>query len=148
MNLIFRFLWLCLKRLCKSAPISLYDPCETHFWVNPLDLDINLHMNNGRYLSIMDLGRMDLMFRSKMFAPLFRRGYYPVVVSQSIRFRRSLELGQTFRVVSQLDSWTTSDFYIRQIFWRGEELIAEGFIKGRFRQRGRKGSVSTEEVFD
>ena len=27
----------------------------------PNDLDTNAHMNNGRYLTLMDLGRFDLM---------------------------------------------------------------------------------------
>src|SRR6185503_3961101 len=26
----------------------------------PNDLDLNIHVNNGRYLTLMDLGRMDL----------------------------------------------------------------------------------------
>ncbi len=32
--------------------------------VLPNDLDPSLHMNNGRYLAIMDLGRIDLLIRS------------------------------------------------------------------------------------
>ena len=31
------------------------------FRVMPSDLDVNLHMNNGRYLSFMDLGRLHLV---------------------------------------------------------------------------------------
>lgn len=30
----------------------------------PGDLDINFHMNNGRYLTLMDLGRFNLTIRS------------------------------------------------------------------------------------
>ena len=36
------------------------DASTVHFLVWPNDLDMNRHMNNGRYLTLMDLGRFDL----------------------------------------------------------------------------------------
>ena len=105
-------------------------------------------MNNGRYLSIMDLGRFDLMLKGKVFWKLIRQGYYPVVSSESIRFKKSLQLFQHFDLITKIESWDERNFYIRQTFVRGDVLIAEGYIKGRFRQRGRKESVSTRELFE
>lgn len=127
--------------------MDLFEDCTTSFRVNLLDLDINFHMNNGRYLSIMDLGRCDLMLKSGIFWKLFKNGYYPVVVSESIRFRKSLDPFQKFELVSRIESWDEKDFFIVQRFMRGDTVMAEGYIKGRFKQRGRKGSVPTAEVF-
>lgn len=31
--------------------------------VLPNDLDLNFHMNNGRYLTVLDLGRIDFLLR-------------------------------------------------------------------------------------
>lgn len=147
MNLYFRFIWLLIRSLFSKKNLQLTDKCRTYFWVNPLDLDINLHMNNGRYLSIMDLARTDLMIKSKTFGKLFFNGYYPVVVSESIRFKKSLDPFQIFIIETELEAWTEKDFYLRQTFFCKNQLVAEGFIKGRFLQRGRKGSVPTEELF-
>lgn len=143
----FRFIFLIIKRLFKLRKIGLFDACSTSFIVNPFDLDINFHMNNGRYLSIMDLGRFDLMFKSGTFWPLFKEGYYPVIVSESIRFKRSLQFMQSFNVETKIESWDEKDFYMTQKFMVGGSVYAVGYIKGRFMQRGRKGSAPTSELF-
>lgn len=148
MNLFIRFLFLVLKRLLWRAPIGAFDACVSHFRVNPLDLDMNLHMNNGRYLSIMDLGRIDLMLRAGTFWPLVRGGYYPVIVSESIRFRRSLEPFQAFTLVTQIVAWDEKDFFIQQRFQRGETVMASAVVRARFRKRGKKESASPSQVFD
>lgn len=147
MNLYLRFFFLLLKRIYIKTPQDVFTPCHTSFIVNPLDLDLNFHMNNGRYLSIMDLGRLDLMLKGKIFWHLVRKGYYPVVTSESIRFRKSLQLFQKFELISHIESWDEKDFYMSQKFIQNGELIAEGHIKGRFKQRGRKGSVPTKATF-
>src|SRR3990170_2263282 len=64
MNLWLRLLWLFV-----SAPFrpKLEMPGGTsilRFRVWPHDLDLSLHMNNGRYLTIMDQGRLDVMVQS------------------------------------------------------------------------------------
>ena len=42
------------------------------FRVWPHDLDTSLHMNNGRYWTLMDLGRADLMIRSGLWPSILR----------------------------------------------------------------------------
>jgi acyl-CoA thioesterase FadM len=148
MNMYIRFLILIFKRTLARGPMDVFDPCVTRFRVNPFDLDINLHMNNGRYLSIMDLGRMDLMLRAGVFWRLMLRGYYPVVVSESIRFRRSLDPFQSFEVITVIEAWDEKDFFMTQKFVRKGVVVAEGYIKARFRQRGRNGSLPTAETFE
>ncbi len=148
MNLYLRFLILILKRLRVSTRIDVFDTCRTRFRVQPWDLDFNLHMNNGRYLSIMDLGRFDLMLKSGIFWKLMARGYYPVVVSESIRFRKSLGLFNGFELMTVLESWDERDLFLTQQFVHKGSVVAHGYIKGRFRQRGRKGSVPTAELFE
>ena len=61
-------LWLRLiLQLLKSRFAAALEPLGTsvrrgRVW--PTDLDVSLHMNNGRYLTLMDLGRLDLMLRT------------------------------------------------------------------------------------
>ncbi len=147
MNLYFRFFWLILKHLLQRPAQNLFDECETFFRVNPFDLDINFHMNNGRYLALMDLGRLDLMLKAGVFWKLFSRQYFPVVVSESIYFKRSLEPFDLFSIKTKIDSWDEKDFFIHQTFSRKGEIVAIGYIKGRFLRRGFKGSVLTENLF-
>ncbi len=63
MNLWFRLLFLLLSspfRPKLSAPFAV---SRLNFRVLPNDIDSNLHMTNGRYRTIFDLGRLDLVFR-------------------------------------------------------------------------------------
>ncbi len=146
MNLYFRFLWLLLRRISIGKKISAFDSCTTHFWVNPFDLDINMHMNNGRYLSIMDLGRIDLLLKAKTFWGLILNGYYPVVASEGIRFKKALMPFQFFQIRTQIDYWNEKDFYIKQEFIQNKKVVAEGYLKARFLRRG-QGSITTRELF-
>lgn len=61
--MIFRLAWLSIRS--RFGPrIQPTEVARTGFRVWPTDLDVLMHMNNGVYLSIMDLGRIDLMARS------------------------------------------------------------------------------------
>lgn len=146
MNLYFRFFWLILRNLILRPKFHFLDPILSKFRVSLVDLDFNFHMNNGRYLSLMDLGRLDLMMKSGVLWKLVFSGYYPVVTSEMIRFRRSLQFPQKFRLETQVVGWDKKDFYLMQRFYHGSELSATGFIKGRFRKWGEKSSILTEEI--
>ncbi len=151
MNLYIRFLLLNIKRLFWSQKCSIFDECVTPFRVAPTDLDLNFHMNNGKYLSIMDLGRFDLLLKTKNFYSLALNGHFPVVVSESIRFKKSLAPFQRFDLITQIESFDSRDFFISQKFRVVEEgrvkTYAVGYMKGRFKKRGRKSSLKTHELF-
>src|SRR4051812_35281882 len=85
--------------------LAVHGESVLRFRVMPGDLDINLHMNNGRYLSIMDLGRLDIILRSGIHRPMLRRRWTPLVGSETIRFRRSLTLFQRYELHSRLVGW-------------------------------------------
>ncbi|MBX3021377.1 MAG: acyl-CoA thioesterase [Bdellovibrionales bacterium] len=147
MNLYFRFFALLIRHIFPRPAQDPFSACTTHFRVSLGDLDLNMHMNNGRYLTLMDLGRFDLLLKARIFWKLLRLGYYPVVVSESIRFRKSLEPFQRFAIVTRMESWDDRDIFLHQRFVRADKTVAEGFLKARFKQRGRQGSVPTAELF-
>ena len=60
MNLYLRLLFL-LFRLIGLPRKGPLEESRVAFRVLPTDCDINLHMNNGRYLSFMNLGRLHLV---------------------------------------------------------------------------------------
>ncbi|TMH75049.1 MAG: acyl-CoA thioesterase, partial [Betaproteobacteria bacterium] len=55
MNLYFRLLITILKAL-RAPRVTPGDTVELALRVLPTDLDLNGHMNNGRYLTLVDLG--------------------------------------------------------------------------------------------
>lgn len=144
MNLYLRFLLLLLR--ARGRPrLGLWDTARTPFRVAPSDLDPLLHMNNGKYPSIMDLGRLDLMIRSGTWARLRRRGWYPVVAAQTISYRRSLKLGQRFDLYTRILGFDERWSYLEQSFVAGGEVSAQAVVRARFLRRG-GGSVDHDEL--
>lgn len=144
MNLYLRMLWLWLRS--RNAPhVGIWDEVTTPFVVLPTDLDALLHMNNGRYLTLMDLGRLELMRRSGLWAELSRRGWYPVVAGQTITYRRSLKLGQRFWLTTRVLGFDERWGYLEQTFRVGDEVYARAHVRSRFLKRS-GGSVENGEL--
>lgn len=140
----FRLLWLALVGRFRSAVPAL-GPCRTPFRVLPTDLDVLRHVNNGTYLSLMDLGRVDLMRRSGLFARIVANGWYPVVTAETIQFRRSLVLWERFTIVTRVVGWDERAILLEQLFERGGETIARAYVRARFLRR-EGGSVPTADL--
>ncbi|MDB5490660.1 MAG: Mesenchymal stem cell protein, partial [Micavibrio sp.] len=60
MNLYLRVLIVIFRALFGQPMTDVTTPQRIRLRVYPNDLDSNLHMNNGRYLTVMDLGRLNL----------------------------------------------------------------------------------------
>ncbi len=124
-----------------------WDVATTRFRVLPTDLDILKHMNNGVYLSIADIGRFDLLTRNGVWAIFGQRGWYPVVASETISFRKSLELWQRFVVESRILGFDEKAVYLEQRFVVNGEIYTQAFIRARFLKRG-GGVVTIAELLD
>ncbi|MCS5728833.1 acyl-CoA thioesterase [Herbiconiux moechotypicola] len=144
MHFFFRTLWQGLLARFRS-PLGLWDTASTPFRVLPTDLDVLRHMNNGVYLSILDIARLDLMLRSRTWPQLKERGWYPVVVSETISFRRSLQLWQRFTVETRTLGFDDRAVYMEQRFVVGGEVYARAYIKARFLKRS-GGIVPMDEL--
>ena len=144
MNLFFRLLWQAIAAR-RRAPVPVLGPCRTPFRVLPTDLDVLRHVNNGVYLSLMDVARVDLMQRAGLAGPLRAQGWYPVVVAESIQFRRSLGLFQRFEIETRVLGWDEKAFVVEQTFFRGDEAIAVALVRARFLARG-GGSVAPDTI--
>jgi len=146
-------LWLRLLRLAiassRRSGCDRLGPCRTPFRVLPTDLDLLGHMNNGKYLSLLDVARLDLMIRAGMAAEVKRRKWYPVVTAETIQFYRSLQPFERFEVVTRVLGWDERSIFLEQRFVRSpggtEEVIAEAIIRARMLARA-GGSVPTAEL--
>jgi acyl-CoA thioesterase FadM len=143
-NHIFRLLWLALVSRFRSR-VPATGPCRTPFRVLPTDLDVLRHVNNGVYLSLMDLGRVDLMARAGLAEPIRRSGWYPVVVAETIQFRRSLTLFERFTIVTSVLGWDEKAFLLEQRFERAGETIALALVRARFLARA-GGNVTPAQI--
>ncbi len=114
---------------------ALLDAGRIAFRVWPNDCDINLHLNNGRYLTFMDLGRMHLLAQIGLLRELPRRRWAPVLSAVEISFIRPIQPFQKFDLVTRLLTWDEKYFYMEQRFETGGRLCALALVKGLFLRR-------------
>jgi YbgC/YbaW family acyl-CoA thioester hydrolase len=143
MNLIFRLL-LVIWRANRASKLKPLDTSEVQFRVLPTDLDIFMHMNNGLYLTLMDLGRMDILVRSGFFAVARKRGWYPVVGTATIEYKKSLQLFDRYTIATRMIRWDDRWFYIEQQFIKGDRVAATATIKAMMRSK--EGIVTPQEA--
>lgn len=111
----------------------------------PNDLDLNVHANSGRYLSFMDVGRIDLLVRMRLLRKVVARGWRPIVGGAMLSFRKSLLPFERFTVRSRIVGWDEKWFYFEHIIEKdGGEVAAIGTVRGLL--RGRDGNVPPREL--
>jgi YbgC/YbaW family acyl-CoA thioester hydrolase len=145
MNLLLRLLLVLIRaRHYRAGAFPPLGEARLTFRILPTDLDFNLHVNNARYLSFMDLGRVDLLNRLGLLRFAFRGRWLPVLGAAAIRYHRPLHLGQRVALVTRLAGWDEKWFYLEQRFERGDKPIATAWVKGLI--RGPEGSIPTRAV--
>lgn len=111
MNLWFRTLLVILFARARST-VDVTEEFRLPLRVWPTDLDLSVHMNNGRYLSIADLGRWDMLVRIKFVTKMRKLGWHPVVGASKTWHRRSLLPFQKFELTTQILFWDEKWIYI------------------------------------
>jgi hypothetical protein len=143
MHMLFRTLLHVLFLSRRRPDLGHYEVARTRFVTLPTDLDINRHMNNGVYFSIMDVARFDMLVRSGIWTIMRERDWYPVVASETITFRKSL---------SRVLGFDDKAVYVEQRMVRpgpdGEpEVYAQAFIRSRFLRKA-GGTVPVPELVE
>ena len=142
MNLLIRLFIIFIESFFRK-PLHPLAESVLSMTVLPNDLDLNMHMNNGRFLSIMDLGRLDLIIRTDLAKATFKHGWKPLVGGATIRYKLSLLPFQRYKLHTKVIGWDEKWFYIEQRFTRRNRTIAVGIVKALF--RGNRRNVSPAE---
>jgi len=143
-NLLFRLIWLMIT-VRRKPPLTFHDVDRLPMRARWTDLDQLRHVNNGVFLSMMDLGRVDLMVRSGVWKKLMDAGIYPVVASQTITYRKSLQWRQKFDIETRMAGYHEKALFVEQRFVVDGEIYARAFVKARFLRRS-GGTVSIDEL--
>lgn len=140
-----RLLRLLQVSLARGERVELHDVLRVRRRVWPGDLDELRHVNNGVYLSMLDLARYELLKRAGVWGRMQQAGLYPVVAAQTIAYRKSLHLGQRFEIETRILGYDARAVYLEQRFVVRGEIYARAYLQGRFLRRG-AGVVPMTEV--
>ncbi len=116
-------------RLGRRGPVDLREDSAITFRVWPNDLDLNGHLTNSRYFALMDAARYDMVIRSGAYKAWRRNGWFPVVASQRIRFRKSLAPWAKYLIRTRTLGWDEHNLFIGQLFERAGVVHAEATIR-------------------
>lgn len=131
MNLYLRLFWIWLHARLKP-PIRLGDTIEMGLRVWPSDIDVNGHMNNGRYLTIIDLALIEYLTRCGVLKVLVRKGWRPMLGGSMISFRHGLKPFHRYTLRFAISCWNKRWNYVRFDFLQGGRAMAAGHAKGAF----------------
>jgi acyl-CoA thioesterase FadM len=143
MVLFLRVVLIILKNLFRRRS-GVLDESLLRLRVWPTDMDLNFHLNDGRYVSLTGLGRLDLMSRSRLLRRALRRRWYPVVGGAVIRYRREIGAFEKFTLHSRIVGWDEKWVYFEHRFEKNGEVAAIAYARGVMRNR--QGPVPTRDV--
>lgn len=136
MNLLFRVIWVMVAALLGRR-LGVMEESRFGLRVLPTDLDLNIHMTNARYLSMMDLGRLDILIRTGLGRAMLRNRWQTVLGASTIRFRRPLRPFQRFEVVTRVLCWDERWVYIEHRIESATGTAAVAVMQGAFLAKGR-----------
>lgn len=136
MLLLARFLFVILRSLVRRR-IGPLDESVIRFTVLPQDCDLNFHLNAGRFVSFMDVARVELIGRLGLLRKLLKRGWRPVMGGCVVRYRRSVQPFQRFDIRSRVVGWDDKWFYVEHIVEKDGHFCAIGHMRTVIRGKHR-----------
>jgi acyl-CoA thioesterase FadM len=97
-----------------AGPVDTHDTHVSHHICLPWDLDPWIELNNGRTLTLYDLGRIPLSIRSGLGNLLRSQGWGMTVAGNSVRYRRRVRMFDRIEMHSRLIGWDQRFFYMEQ----------------------------------
>ncbi|MDF2866537.1 MAG: thioesterase [Gammaproteobacteria bacterium] len=143
MNLYFRLIRLLFK-IIWGAKKDLLAESRLVLRALPLDCDLNWHLNNARYLSFMDLGRLHLIGQANFFRNMLKQRWSPILLAAEISFIKAIKPLQRFELITRVLTWDDNYLYLEQRFEKDGKLLALAYVKGLF--IGKTGKVPTSEL--
>jgi len=139
-------MWRAQRRLRKEGRLPLTALGRIRVTTLPTDIDVLRHMNNGRYLSLFDLGRWDMLTRTGLTDVMKKNGWYAVVSAETITFRKSLQLWQRFDIESRMLGIDDKAVYLEHRAVVDGEIYARAIIRARMVKRS-GGTLPHAELF-
>jgi len=80
----------------------------------PWDIDMWMELNNGRTLTLLDLGRIPMAQRAGLIGALRTQGWGLTMAGVSVRYRRRIRTFEKFTMKSRAVCWDDRFFYLEQ----------------------------------
>ncbi|MFT5867128.1 MAG: acyl-CoA thioesterase FadM [Gammaproteobacteria bacterium] len=116
-----------INRNASALPITGTHVSYHRCW--PQDLDAFMEMNNGRILTILDLGRIALGQRSSLLGALKANSWGLTMAGNSVRYRKRIKPFVRFKLVSRAVGWDARFMYLEQSIWIDGECAVQALFR-------------------
>lgn len=139
----FRLAWQFF--LHRNDPsLTIGDTHISYHYCLPWDLDLWMELNNGRTLSLYDMGRIPMAKRSGLVAALKRRRWGLSVAGCSVRYRKRIRIFDKIEMRSRAVCADDRFVYVEQSMWvRGD---CANHVLYRTAVTNNNGIVNTDDV--
>ncbi|PSL19113.1 acyl-CoA thioesterase [Shimia abyssi] len=84
----------------------------------PWDIDLWAELNNGRTLTLYDLGRIPLAQRAGLVSVMRKNGWGMTMAGVSVRYRRRIRTFEKIEMHSRAVCWDDKFLYLEQSMWK------------------------------
>ena len=113
----------------NQKQIDPFDYSEIELKSNIFDIDFNREINNGRYLVLADLARINHGFLSGYFSLARKHGFYPMVSGIAVKYRYRIPYNVKFILKTKMifvdEKWT----YFETKFYYKNKLSSSVFAR-------------------
>ncbi|SEO59172.1 Acyl-CoA thioesterase FadM [Salinihabitans flavidus] len=117
---MFHQLW----RHRRDPPLPLTGVHVSHHRCWPWDIDMWVELNNGRTLTLYDLGRIPLARRVGLIAALRANRWGLTMAGVSVRYRRRIRTFERVTMTSRALCWDARFIYLEQAMWKADGACA------------------------
>lgn len=111
----------------------------------PWDIDLWMELNNGRTLTLLDLGRIPLIKRIGLFGVLKSENWGMTIAGVAMRYRRRIRAFEQFETRGRVLCWDERFLYIEQSMWKQDGECANNAVF-RVAVTGPSGIMPPQEV--
>jgi len=140
----FRTTKILLKARTSRNKMSFQDTgiIKTRVWLS--DIDIYPELNNGRHLTLMDLGRYDFGYKVGLIKVLKNNNWGLMIAGNFTRYRRRLKLFHKFAIHTELVGYDEKWYYFYQQTKRNDVIHSSALIRGAVISE--EGLIPTQKV--
>lgn len=137
---MFKELW----KFRRAPALPLLGTHVSHHICWPWDLDPWAELNNGRTLTLYDLGRIPLSTRTGLRDVLRAKGWGMTVAGNTTRYRKRVVVFDRLEMHTRCIGWDARFIYTEQSMWRGSDCTSHILLRSAVISKA--GMVAPETV--
>ncbi|MBO9464039.1 acyl-CoA thioesterase [Tropicibacter sp. R15_0] len=131
----------------KAPKLDLFDTHVSHHMCWPWDIDFWMELNNGRTLTLYDLGRLPAGQRAGMYGPMRDNKWGMTVAGTCIRYRQRVRMFDKVEIRTRMLGWDKRFFYMDQSMWKTNGACSSHAVL-RMALTDKNGIVDPQKLMD